>query len=405
MTDTSPPLREVEFVALMATLFATIAFSIDAMLPALPEIGRTLTPDAPNRAQLILTSFVFGMGVGTLFAGPLSDAFGRKPVILWAMGLYAIGAVLAWSASTLEGVLAGRILQGLGAAGPRVVTLALIRDIYSGRRMARIVSFVTMVFTLGPAIAPSLGAVIISFAGWRGIFGAFVVFCALSGLWFGLRLPETHPPDRRRPLIVTTLWAAVREVFANRVVVLTIAVQTLCFGMLFSVLSSTQPVFDVTFGRADSFPLWFAGIAICAGMGGFLNARLVERLGMRYLVRTALTGQIVISGLVVTLWTFSAVPEPLAFPIYLFWTTTVFFQAGLTIGNLNAIAMEPLGHIAGMAASVVGATATVLAVFIAIPIGLAFNGTPLPLAIGILICAILGVGLMARIDRHERISV
>lgn len=405
MTDNSPPLREVEFVALTATLFATIAFSIDAMLPALPEIGRTLTPDAPNRAQLILTSFVFGMGIGTLFAGPLSDAFGRKPVILWAMGLYIIGALLAWSASTLEGVLTGRILQGLGAAGPRVVALALIRDIYSGRSMARIVSFVIMVFTLGPAIAPALGAVIISLTGWRGIFGAFVVLCVLSGLWFGLRLPETHPPDRRRPLIAAKLWAAIWEVLANRIVVLTIAVQTLCFGMLFSVLSSTQPVFDIVFGRADSFPLWFAGIAICAGTGGFLNARLVERLGMRYLVRIALTGQIVISGLVVTLWTFFAVPDPLAFPIYLFWTTTVFFQTGLTIGNLNAIAMEPLGHIAGMAASVVGATATVLAVFIAVPIGLAFDGTPLPLAVGVLICAILGVGLMMRIDRYGRMSV
>lgn len=382
-------LSRTEFIALMAMLFATIAFSIDAMLPALPEIARELTPEAPNRAQLILTSFVLGMGVGTLFTGALSDAFGRRPVIVVGALLYMLAAALAWWGETLELVLAARVLQGLGAAGPRVVALAIIRDLYDGRRMAQLMSFVMLVFTLFPAVAPMLGAGIIALTGWRGIFAAFVGFSLVSVVWLVGRQEETLPPEKRRPLRLRLLREAITEVLTNRHVVLTIAALSLIFGMLFTVLSTTQPVFDETFGRADSFPYWFALIAAIAATGNLLNARIVMVFGMRRVAAGALIAQTVLSGGMVAY----GITEPwggaAAFPVLVAWTASVFFIVGLTIGNLNALAMVPMGHIAGMASSIIGSIATVAAVLIAAPVGLAFDGTPLPGAVGVTVCSLL----------------
>ena len=200
--DQTPVLRRLsmpEFIALIAMLFATIAFSIDAMLPALPEIAATLTPLDPNKAQLIVTSFVLGMGIGTLFAGPLSDSFGRRNVIVGGAVLYCAAAAIAMVAPSLETVLAARVLQGLGAAGPRVVSLALVRDLYKGREMARVVSFAMMIFTLVPAVAPLAASGIIAAWGWRAIFAAFILFAILAVVWMMLRQPETLPRAARRP--------------------------------------------------------------------------------------------------------------------------------------------------------------------------------------------------------------
>lgn len=394
MTDTSR-LSRPEFIALIAMLFAMIAFSIDAMLPAIPEIAQALTPDNPNRAQLIVTSFVFGMGAGTLFAGPLSDSLGRKPVIVGGAVLYCIGALLAYQAPTLETLLAARVLQGLGAAGPRVVSLALVRDLYKGREMAQIVSFAMMIFTLVPAVAPLLGSGIIAAFGWHAIFLAFLVFAAFSTGWLMLRQPETLPPPARRPLQAGPLMQALREVLTNRVVVIAIAVQTLCFACLFGTISSTQQIFDVTFDRADSFPFWFAFIALMSGSASMINAALVIRVGMRALITWSLHSQIALSLAFVLLFSFAQLPDEAIFACYVLWMISVFMLAGLTLGNLNALALEPLGHIAGMAASVSGALATVLAVGIAAPLGLAFDGTPVPLAMGVCVLATLASLLMA----------
>lgn len=400
MSPARPALSQTEFIALTAMLFATIAFSIDAMLPAFPEIARELTPADPNRAQLILTSFVLGMGAGTFLAGPISDALGRKRVILGGAALYILGAGLAWAADSLEMVLAARVIQGLGAAGPRVVALAMVRDLYSGRQMARIVSFAMMVFTLFPAVAPLIGSFIIAGFGWRGIFGAFILFSVVSAGWLWLRQPETHPPEARRPMRAGPMWSAAREVLSNRLIVTAIAVQMLGFGALFGTLSSTQQIFDVTFGRAESFPLWFALIAVISGTGSLLNAAIVVRIGMRAVIKATLAVQAALSVLFAAVTYAGLWPDWAFFPAYLAWTIFVFFSAGLTFGNINALAMEPVGHIAGMAASLVGSLSTVAAVFIAAPIGLAFDGTPAPLAVGVAACAGLGLVLMRTIPRE-----
>lgn len=390
-----PRLSQPEFIALMAMLFATIAFSIDAMLPALPEIAAELTPEDVNRAQLIVTSFVFGMGFGTLLAGPLSDSFGRKPVIVAGAALYCAAAALAWVAQSLELALLARLVQGIGAAGPRVVAIAMVRDLYVGRQMARIMSLVFLIFALVPAIAPSLGALIIHLAGWRAIFAAFIGFAVLSVGWLMIRQAETLPIAARRPLSLREVARNVVEVLSNRIVRLSILAQTMSFGTLFATLSSTQPVFDVTFDQAGQFHLWFAAIAVLAASASAINARLVVRLGMRRMVRGVLTGQIGIStGFLLMSWI--GWPEALHLWAYFFWVTSVFFMAGMTLGNLNAIAMEPMGHIAGTAASVVGSVSTMGSVLLAVPIGLMFDGTPIPGVAGVLVLCI-GALLVMRI--------
>ncbi|GIT89896.1 MFS transporter [Jannaschia pagri] len=390
----------VEFVALMALLSATIAFSIDAMLPAFPDIGAELSPDAPNLAQLVIVTFVFGMGLGTLFAGPLSDAIGRKRVMLGGAGIYCVGAGLASVAPSLEMLLAARVLQGIGASGPRVAAQAMVRDLYAGRDMARVSSFIMMTFTLVPAAAPLIGAVIIAGFGWRGVFASFILFALVSGAWLALRQPETLWPDRQRPLNLGRLRLAFVEATGHRNVRRAIAVQTLVFGVLFATISSVQQIYDLTFGMAEVFPLWFGLVALISAGASFLNARLVGRLGMLWLLRRALGGHLVVSAVLALCWATGVLPEELTFPAFFVWQVGSFALAGLTIGNVQAIAMQPMGHIAGMAASVISAVSTVAGVAIAAPIGLAFDGTPLPLMVGVAACTAAGLWL-ARGLREE----
>lgn len=394
-------MSKAEFIGLMAMMFAMTAFSIDAMLPALPQIGQELSPDNLNAAQLILTSFVLGMGIGTFFTGPLSDSFGRKPVIYAGIALYMVGAVLAWVAQTLEWVLAARLVQGLGIAGPRIVSIAIIRDLFSGRQMAKLVSIVMMIFTLVPAIAPLIGAAIIGITGWRGIFAAFIIFACLVTGWFGLRLEETLPKADRRPFEASKLKSALKDMLSYPVVRSVILVQTLCFAVLFAALSSVQPIYDITFQRAESFPYWFGLVAILAGSASILNAMLVVRLGMQLLTTVTLMVQVGLSGGMILL---TALPLSLDlyFALFVVWQFSLFAMAGLTLGNLNAMAMEPLGHIAGLAASILGGTSTVFAMVFAIPIGLAFDGTPRPAAIGVFLLCIVALVLMLKLERTPK---
>ena len=398
--NTKPAMSKTEFISLVAMMMATIAFSIDAMLPALPEIGVQLSPDDINQAQLILTSFVLGMGIGTFFTGPLSDAFGRKPVIITGAALYIIAAGVAWASSSLELVLVARVVMGLGAAGPRVVAIAIVRDLYSGREMARMMSIAMMIFTLVPAIAPMLGQFIILIAGWRGIFAAFALFALIIALWTQIRLPEPLAIENRRPFQLPLLLAAVKEIVLHPTVRLSILVQTLCLAILFSMITMVQQIYDLIFERADSFPLWFSLVALLSGSASLLNAAFVVRIGMRRIVTWSLAAQILLSASVLTLSGLE-LPGSLAFGIFVVWQTSVFFMAGTTLGNLNAMAVEPMGHIAGMAASVIGAISTVLAAAIAAPIGLLFNGTLLPITLGILVMSSIGYLIMLHMARVE----
>lgn len=391
-----------EFIAMIAMMFATIAFSIDAMLPALPEIGATLSPDDTNRAQLIVTAFVIGMGVGTFFTGPLSDAFGRKPVIFVGSALYCLGALSSYFSQSMETILISRVLMGLGAAAPRVVAIAIVRDLYVGRDMARIMSLAMMIFTLVPAFAPLLGSGIIALSNWRGIFAAFALFSIIVVIWMALRLEEPLKKEARRPFRLPQLLSALNEMMAHPTVRLSILAQTFCMAMLFTMIVMVQPVYEVVFDRAETFPVWFMVVALMAGSASFLNASLVGRVGMRRMVTWALGVQIAGSALMFVS-TSVTLSDPLGFYIFVAWQTSVFFMVGLTLGNLNAIAMEPMGHIAGMAASVMGAIATVAAAFIAAPVGLLFDGTIVPMVCGVLVTAVLAFLTMIWMGRVESV--
>ncbi len=391
-------LGQAEFVALLAMVAATVAFSIDAMLPALPAIGAELSPGDLNNAQLIITSFVLGLGLGTLFTGPLSDTFGRKPVMIGGALVYILACGAAWAASSLEVMLAARVVQGLGAAGPRVVAMALIRDLHSGPQMARILSIVMVVFSLVPAMAPTVGHYIIVTFGWRAIFVAFMFFSLATTAWLLLRQPETLTPENRRPLSPGALASATAEVFRHRTARLSMFVQMLTLGMLFTVISSTQQVFDLTYGQGGHFHLWFGAIAILAASSGVLNARIVIRLGMRAIIKGMYTAQIILTLLMLAV-TATDAPYWISFGAYLLWVIGNFFQAGLTLGNLNALGLEDMGHIAGLAASILSAVSTVGAVLIAAPTALMFDGTPIPMGIGVLIAASLALWLTTMIRR------
>lgn len=402
MTQNAPHrMPQFEFVALMGMLAAVVAFSIDAMLPGLSRISDELSPSAPDQASLVVAVFMLGLGVGTLFAGSLADAFGRRPVILLGLGLYIVAALLSAFAYTLEALLLARFVQGLGASGPRIAVLAVVRDCYQGREMARLVSFVMLVFTLVPVLAPTLGAWIIFAAGWRGIFFAFATFATLLGLWIWSRLSETLEAEKKRPFRFNMMVSGLRELWGIKMVRLSIILQTLVFSTLFSLLSSTQLIFDQTFDRAHEFHLWFGGIALVAGTSGFLNAKLVVKHGMRAIVFAMLCVSTSLTIALVLLWQFN-LPAPVYFGSFVLWQTTLFFKAGMSIGNLNTLAMEPVGHMAGLAASLIGAISTCGAALITVPTALIFNGTPIPLALCIAAFGIIGLIVAREMQTLER---
>ena len=391
-----------EFVSLMAMLFAGVALSIDAMLPALPAIAAELSPGAVNRAQLVVGLFFAGMGLGTLVAGPVSDAFGRKITLMICAAIFLVGAALSAAAPSLELLLTARFLQGIGAAGPRSVGMAMVRDLYKGRDMARIVSLVMTIFTLVPAVAPLVGQGVMLFGSWRLIFVAFIVFGLATHIWLGLRQPETLAPSHRRPLRVALLWQASREIFAHPTARLSILCQSLSLACLVAILSSQQGIFARHFDREASFPMWFGIIAILSMSGSLANARLVNRIGMRAMVKATYAGLVGLTALLLLLLVTGLMPAALEFPAHILWSVALFAMMGLTMGNLNAMAMEELGHIAGLAASLMTSAATVLSVILAIPVGLAFQGTQVPLLVGVLAFSGLGFGLMHWAGRAAR---
>lgn len=358
-------LRQAEFVAMIAMSSGSVAFAIDGMLPALPDIAAALSPDRPNSVQLIVTCFMLGMALGALVMGPVSDAVGRKPVIVGAMGIYVLAALACWAAPSLETMVASRVVMGFAAAARRVVSMALVSDLYSGRTIARIMSFAMVVFTLVPALAPSIGHYITDWFGWRFVFISFGVFGAIAAAWIMIRQPETLAPESRRPLNLRRIWDATKEVYSIRITRLSIIAKMLVSATILSLLSSTQQI------------NWFGLLAIFATSASLLNAKFVVRFGMQRMIRMAFTIQLLLTAALVI-----SSAHGRHFGIYLLWSMAQFMPAGFTIGNLSALAMEPMGHIAGIAASVIAAVSTIGGVLIAIPIGRAFDGTALPFSIG-----------------------
>lgn len=371
-----------EFVGLTALLFSLIAYGTDAMLPALEQIATGLGVDSVTHVQLVIGAFILGTGVGQLVAGPLSDALGRKPVLLGGIAVFMAASLWGAGAGTLETLLVARFIQGLGISAPRTVGMAMVRDLYSGRMMARVVSLAMTAFMIVPAIAPLAGQGIMLAFGWRAIFLSFVGFGALAGLWLWLRQAETHLPAARRPFRVATILRGAREVARNRRTATCIVVLAFIYSMIFSYLASAQQVFVDWLDTGTSFPLYFALIAVISGTASALNAWLVLRLGMWRLASLGMALVALLSlgtGTAVALgW---AGDTPLM--VFMAWSISLFFLSGLIFANMNALALEPMGHIAGIASALVGAISTLGSVLIATPIGQAYDGTGVPLMLGV----------------------
>ena len=392
-----------EFISLMAMLVATVAISIDAMLPALPDIALKLTANNPNQVQLILSTFIGGMAIGTLVVGPLSDSFGRKNIIYAGAAIYITFSALCMFATNLETMIIARVFQGIGAAAPRIVSQALVRDLYSGREMARITSFIMIIFSIVPAVAPLMGAGLISLFDWRAIFTVFILFALVSTIWTGIRIQEPLRAEMRIPFQIKIFQAAFLEIISIGIVRISILTLIFSYGTLFTCILLVQQVFDQFFGRAGSFPEWFAVIAALSASASFLNSMLVIKLGMRRLISAALRVQVALSILMLLMFYAGIISGALGFTFFVFWVFSLFFQAGLTLGNLTALAMEPLGHIAGTAASVISAIATLGSAVLATLAGYFFNGTPLTMIVSILLFAALGAFSAHFLQRFDRI--
>ena len=383
-----------EFIILVSIMFGMIAFGTDTMLPAFPEIAKDLELLNVNKAQLIISSFILGTGVGQLISGPISDTFGRKPIITIGLIIFILACIAAYYAETLEMMLVARFIQGLGISAPRTVTMALIRDLYSGRKMAQVMSLAMAIFVLVPALAPSIGQLLFINFGWRSIYMAFIAFALIGLLWLNLRQPETLPFEQRKKLSSTEFLSAFKVVITNTAVVKYTVTLALGFGALFGYLNSAQQIFVDTLGAGMKFPMYFAIISILAAPASFLNAALVMKYGMKLLATIGFALQIIFAIITILIINQDFISMEWLLVIFISWSVIAFFLKGLYFGNLNALAMEPMGEIAGMASAIIGASATMLGILIAIPIGLAFNGTATPVLFGYITCSSLALILM-----------
>jgi DHA1 family bicyclomycin/chloramphenicol resistance-like MFS transporter len=369
-----------EFVALMATMTALVALSIDMILPALPAIGASLGVERANDNQLVLALLFLGFGLGQLFYGPLSDSTGRKPLVYVGLALFIAGCLLALVARTFPLMLAGRFLQGAGVAGPRTISIALVRDRFEGRSMAQVMSLIMAVFILAPVVGPALGQAVLAVSGWRAIFGFYLTMGLLVCAWFGLRQEETLLRDRRRPFSLGRMASAAREVLTNRLAMGYTLAAGFVFGAFLGYLTSAQQILQQQYALGTRFSLYFAVLAIAVGGASFLNSKLVTRHGMQRLSDWSLR---VVCGVsvVFSVVALAAAGHP---PLWALMTYLMvsFFAIGLLFGNLNALAMQPLGHIAGTGAAVVGGVSTLISLVLGTGIGQGYNGTIVPLVAG-----------------------
>ncbi len=373
-----------EFVCLIAIMMAMNALAIDAMLPALPHIGEDLGVANENTRQWVITAYLLGFGGAQLFYGPLSDRYGRRPVLFVGIGLYVLFSILAAFAASFELLILSRIGMGLGSAATRVLAVSIVRDRYSGRTMARVMSLSFLVFLGVPILAPTVGQLIMLVAPWRWIFGFFALFGGSFLIWAALRLPETLHPEDRMPINVKRIAGAFGQALTSRLGMGYTLAMTAISGALFAFINSSQQIFFDVFKSPGLFTTVFALVAGGIALASVLNSRLVERLGSRLIAHTALFGFIGFSLLHAviawmghdSLWMFAVLQA------------CKMFCFGFIAGNFGSMAMEPMGHIAGTAASAQGFISTIGGALLGFWIGQHFDGTTVPMTVGF---AALGV--------------
>lgn len=386
-----------EFALLMALLMSIVSFSIDAVLPALGEIGRVFDLKNNNQTQWVIIGIFSGMTIGQLIAGPLSDAIGRKRILFTGIVIYFLGSLLCFTTQSFEWFLVGRFIQGIGVSGPYVASISIVRDKYSGAQMARIMSIIMMVFMVAPAIAPSLGQLIIHFFGWREIFVLYMAYATVVGVWVVLRLEETLLPENRLPMRLRAFREGFKEVVSNKTTMSYLLCAGFCFGGFIGYLGTSQQIFMQQFGKTgQEFSAYFAVLAGVMGVASFTNSKIVMKFGMRPICIYGLLGLCLISlvflgiqllGVAVSFW------------MFMLYACILFLLFGTLFGNLNAIAMEPMGHVAGMASAIIGAASSVLSLILASIIGQLYDGTLIPMTGGFVI--LCGLAFMMTIYENR----
>jgi DHA1 family bicyclomycin/chloramphenicol resistance-like MFS transporter len=396
-TSHSHGISAKEFTVLVASLMSIVAISIDALLPALGVIGADLKIAHPNHAQYIISALFFGMALGQLMCGPLSDACGRKPVLYAGTGLFLVGTVVCFFAQSLEVILIGRFIQGLGVAGPYISAISLVRDQYSGRQMAKVMSLVMMIFITVPALAPTLGQAILFFASWHYIFVLYAIYALVIVLWIFLRLNETLPKANRIPFTAKGFLDGFKEVLSNRATLGYTLCMGLFFGSFIGYLNSSQQIFQVQFATGQMFAVYFGVLALVLGFSSMVNSRIVVRLGMHYICNRAVIGIIASSAVFLQLHFLMEI-QLWMFVVY---ATVLFFCFGLVFGNLNALAMEPMGHVAGIASAIIGAVSSILSMTIGTCIGQLYDNNLMPIATGFLVMGSLAFVIMQVVDAKK----
>ncbi len=374
---------------LIALIISLVALSIDAMLPALPDIAADLMFEDANDAQYIITMLFIGMGIGQIIFGPLSDSIGRKPAINLGFVVFILGCLMSINAQDFNDMMVGRFFQGLGAAGPRIVSIALVRDRFAGRQMARVMSFVMTIFILIPIIAPSIGQLIVNFSTWHSIFVLFLVLTVVAMTWFSLRQPETLPRENRISFSPAQMMSDIKSICAIPAAMGYTITMGFIFGAFIGYLSSAQQILQTQYALGNQFAIYFGVLAASIGLASLVNAKLVMRFGMRRLSRAAMTVTALLSVPFFLLALYYQGHPPLA--QLMAYLLCVFFFFGIMFGNLNALAMEPLGHIAGLGSALVGSISTLMSVMLGIIVAGAYDGTILPLVASFAILSFLGL--------------
>ena len=370
-----------EFVGIVALMMGVTAISVDNLLPAFPAIGAQFGVEDTNRLQLIVYVYMLGFSFGQILYGPLSDSLGRRKTLLASLAIYIAATVLAMFSPSFGALLAARILQGVGAAGGRVLSLAIVRDRFSGRAMASVMSFVTMVFLIVPMIAPAIGQVTLLLGSWVFVFLSMLALAGTLVVWFSARMPETLHPEYRRPLSIAAILAAIRITLSSREAVGYATALGLMIGCILGYVGSAEQVFDTGLYKLGAwFPAAFAIVAAAMGASTLINARLVERLGMRWLSHAGTTAFVVVALIQVGVGlAFQGHP-----PLWLFIAVLCAnqFLLSFAMPNFQALAMQPLGEVAGTASSFLGFYTTLIGALCGSLVGQAFDGTTLPLAVG-----------------------
>lgn len=389
---------QFEFIALMAFLMSVVALAIDALLPALDIIGISIGSENPADNQLMITMIFLGLGLGPLLFGPLSDSLGRKPMIFVGFGIFIIASFICVYSESIEIMVLGRILQGVGLSSPRTISVAIIRDKYSGDNMAKIMSFVIVIFLLIPIIAPALGKLILDFYNWQAIFYMQIGFCLLIALWFWKRQEETLTDTNRinfnRKLFINGFIELIRY---KKTIAYTL-VSGFITGSFMVYLSCSQQIFQEQYQLKEAFPYIFAGLAFSSGLSIILNGIFVVKYGMKKIINFAIIGFFGVSIIYVIMFFNSTNPT---IEIILTFFAFQFFFLGFLFGNLRSIAMQPLGHIAGIAAAITGFISTLMAVPISILIGKYVDSTALPIFIGFSICSFLSILILSAIKKSK----